>query len=343
MRRCSVKPYEGQENYIFVSYCHKDKAHVFPVIEQLARDGHRVWYDEGIDPGSEWPEIIAHHLSACSVCLAFISQNSLNSHNCRREINFALLKKKTFISVIIEPVQMSLGMEMQLSSAQSIFKYKLPTQSEFFEKLYSAQELKSCLSCRDDSILVSKYEDYINDENHSDKVRDPFSDKWFTTEEPLVEEYLTDKADEKIDEIVSKTEVDLPVSEPIEEVLPENSVVVEEVQETNQEASSSIKKRTHVLKREKTNEIIEINKSKFVVGRSETKADYIIVGNSSITREHCFLYIREERCYIEDNNSLNKTYVNGKELCEKEEVELKDGDVIKLYNEKFIYCLSEVI
>ena len=56
MRRCSVKPYEGQEAYIFISYCHKDRASVFPIIEQMARDGYRVWYDEGIDPGSEWPE-----------------------------------------------------------------------------------------------------------------------------------------------------------------------------------------------------------------------------------------------------------------------------------------------
>ena len=51
MKRCATKPYEGQDKYIFVSYCHKDRAYVFPVIEQLTKDGYRVWYDEGIDPG----------------------------------------------------------------------------------------------------------------------------------------------------------------------------------------------------------------------------------------------------------------------------------------------------
>ena len=99
MKRCAAKPYEGQEKYIFVSYCHKDRPYVFPVIEQLAKDGYRVWYDEGIDPGSEWPEIIARHLNGSAICIAFITENSINSHNCRREINFALLKKKYFICI----------------------------------------------------------------------------------------------------------------------------------------------------------------------------------------------------------------------------------------------------
>ena len=56
MLRCNVKPYEGDKEFIFISYSHKDNALVFPVIEKLAENGFRVWYDEGIDPGSEWPD-----------------------------------------------------------------------------------------------------------------------------------------------------------------------------------------------------------------------------------------------------------------------------------------------
>ena len=33
MKRCSVKPYEGEEPFVFISYCHKDRAHIFPIIE----------------------------------------------------------------------------------------------------------------------------------------------------------------------------------------------------------------------------------------------------------------------------------------------------------------------
>lgn len=144
MIRCAAKPYEGQEPYIFISYAHKDCPQVFAIIEQLTADGYRVWYDEGIHPGSEWPETIADRLNHCAVCLAFISPNSLASPNCRREINFAIQKEKCFISVVLEPSQMTPGMEMQLSTCQSIFKYQLPNDQVFFQKLYLATELTQC-------------------------------------------------------------------------------------------------------------------------------------------------------------------------------------------------------
>lgn len=49
----TVTAYEGSENYIFVSYAHKDTEEVFPIMESLRRRGYRLWYDDGIAPGSE--------------------------------------------------------------------------------------------------------------------------------------------------------------------------------------------------------------------------------------------------------------------------------------------------
>ena len=178
MKRCSVKPYEGNEKYIFVSYCHKDRGVVYPIIEKMTRDGYRVWYDEGINPGTEWPEVIADHLNRCELCLAFITDNALNSHNCRREINFSLLKKKPFISVVTEEVNMSPGMQMQLSTVQSIVKYEM-TEEKFFEKLYDSQLLENSLGSPDYSVAVSSYDDYQKD-TQSDMARSSFSDRWFS-------------------------------------------------------------------------------------------------------------------------------------------------------------------
>ena len=144
MRRCNAAPYEGNEKYIFVSYCHKDRDSVYPIVENMANDGYRIWYDEGINPGTDWPEIIAEHLDGCSVCVSFITENSVNSHNCRREINFALLKKKPFISVYLEKVQLSVGMELQLSTTQSVFRYKYAGFEEFLLKLYNGETMQLC-------------------------------------------------------------------------------------------------------------------------------------------------------------------------------------------------------
>ena len=183
MKRCSVRPYEGADNYIFVSYCHQDKKTVYPIIERLARDGYRVWYDEGINPGADWPEVIADHLSRCALCIAFLSDNALNSHNCRREINFTLLKRKPLISVAIEQISMSPGMQMQLSSAQSIAKVGM-TDDEFFAALYRSPLLSSSKGEPDDSIDVSSAADYENEPIEGGQKNGPsFSDMWFSEHE----------------------------------------------------------------------------------------------------------------------------------------------------------------
>ena len=143
MKKCSAVPYEGEEDYLFISYSHKDSEIVIPILEKLEEAGYRIWFDEGIDPGSEWPETIADHLNRASVCVGFITENYLNSQNCRRELNFALKKQIPFLAIMLEDVKMSLGVEMQLSAYQAIYKYKLPSDEKFFEKFNSTKSIIS--------------------------------------------------------------------------------------------------------------------------------------------------------------------------------------------------------
>lgn len=125
--------YEGDDSYTFVSYCHKDKERVYPVISELYSRGCRIWYDDGIDPGTEWPEVIAQHLGNCGACIAFVSENSLCSHNCRNEINYAVMKQRPLLIVMLDDAKLSPGMEMQLSTMQSVLAYR--------EDIDTAQEI----------------------------------------------------------------------------------------------------------------------------------------------------------------------------------------------------------
>ena len=79
-----MKPiaYEGNEPYIFISYAHKDSERVFQVLDELDKKGYRIWYDDGIAPGSEWPEDIARHLDAAKMVIAFVTPHSMASQNC---------------------------------------------------------------------------------------------------------------------------------------------------------------------------------------------------------------------------------------------------------------------
>lgn len=145
MYHVKMTPYEGEENYIFISYSHKDSETVWPMIDKLADKGFRVWYDDGISPGSEWPEYIAEHLNNSAVIVAFISPNSVESANCRREIHYALDKQKPFMYVLLEPTTLSAGLEMQLSTQNGIFRYNFPNEEKFFRKLLEADLLLPCI------------------------------------------------------------------------------------------------------------------------------------------------------------------------------------------------------
>ena len=93
-----VRAYEGDEPYIFVSYAHKDSEAVLSVIRQLYDGKYRVWYDEGIQPGTEWPPNIARHLQRAAMVIVFVSENSLRSPNCINEIQS--ISKDAEIAVI---------------------------------------------------------------------------------------------------------------------------------------------------------------------------------------------------------------------------------------------------
>lgn len=136
--------YEGDGSYIFVSYSHKDSAKVLPLIEVLHERGFRVWYDAGIQAGTEWPEYIEEHLTNASVLLAFMTPNTIESKNCRNEINFAVDLEKEILVVYLEDTQLLKGMKLQLNSTQSMFRKNHPSNESFVRELVNARILQQC-------------------------------------------------------------------------------------------------------------------------------------------------------------------------------------------------------
>ena len=72
------KPYEGKRPYLFISYPHKQSDAVVDTIRILHEKGYRLWYDEGIPAGSDWPANIAQHMRDCQAVICFISDHFLN-------------------------------------------------------------------------------------------------------------------------------------------------------------------------------------------------------------------------------------------------------------------------
>lgn len=140
-----VTAYTGNEPYIFISYSHRDMSAVLPVLDGLHNGNFRFWYDNGIEAGSEWPEYVAERMQSCNCVIAFMSKNAQDSHNCRREIHFAIEEKKPLLVVYLEDFTLSPGMRLQLGSLQAIFKNKFKSIDEFCAHLCSAMILEPCL------------------------------------------------------------------------------------------------------------------------------------------------------------------------------------------------------
>jgi len=129
--------FKGYQPYVFISYSHKDSPVVFKEITGLYHAGYRIWYDEGIDPGNEWPDEVAQALEKSSFFIVFISPNSINSQNVKNEINFALNKHKPFLAVHITDTVLPSGLLLRMGDIQAIFRYKMD-EITFTKKIFRA-------------------------------------------------------------------------------------------------------------------------------------------------------------------------------------------------------------
>ena len=139
-----MTPYEGTSPYLFISYAHADTDRVLPLLEELHARGFRIWYDAGIEGGTEWPEYIAEHLLGCGCVVAFITQNALDSKNCRQEINFAIDEDKPFLAAYLEECSPTAGMRMRLNSLQAIYRSRHGNDTAFLDALSETALLRPC-------------------------------------------------------------------------------------------------------------------------------------------------------------------------------------------------------
>lgn len=139
-----ISPYKGNEPYVFVSYSHRDGVRVYPIIKQMQDDGFRVWYDDGVDPGTEWDENIADHINRCGFFISFISENYLASKNCRDELSYCRSLDKNQILIYLEKVELPSGLKMRLNRLQAVYWFRYEDKMRACETLYSAENLSVC-------------------------------------------------------------------------------------------------------------------------------------------------------------------------------------------------------
>lgn len=77
------------------------------------------------------------------------------------------------------------------------------------------------------------------------------------------------------------------------------------------------------------------------IGKRKDSVDYCISGNPAVSRHHADILHREDAYFLVDRNSLNKTYVNGKEIEPQKEIRLSSQDRISFADEIFVFVFED--
>lgn len=90
------------------------------------------------------------------------------------------------------------------------------------------------------------------------------------------------------------------------------------------------------LLRQKTGQIVVLNKNQFIIGKSQALTDFCIPDNQTVSRKHAILFEDSGGWYVDDLSSLNGTCVNGRKVVPEQPVRLKGGDELSLSDETFL-------
>ena len=129
--------YRGSDPYLFVSYAHENAEEVYRDLTFLNDQGFRIWYDDGISPGHNWPEALAEAIAKCDLFLYFVSKDSIESSHCQRELHFAMEGDKQVVAVHVDNATLPTGLKFVLGNRQAIMKPELP-DTQYRAKLEAA-------------------------------------------------------------------------------------------------------------------------------------------------------------------------------------------------------------
>ena len=366
---CRAIPYEGREPYIFFSYSHKDSERVYPLLEQMVRDGYRVWYDDGNHPGDDWLENIGQHLNDCHLCLAMMSQNSEASHNCKKEVSFAVQSNKRLMAVMLEQFAMTVGMRLQLSTIHYLVKTEFPSDKALLEKLYETEDMQACRAvpgslpmravAEKKPVKEEKSQDTIVLESfmYNDVLTQTGEETTVVVENKPKTKTLKVKAKAKV-KVTKKTvtsaendqqaaeaerlaaekaEAERLAAEKAEaERLAAEKAETERLAAEKAAVHKSAQRASVLLMRLADGRAYNIDKDLVRVGRSEKRCDIVLENNHLISNHHMNIIVENGICYVQDAGSSNGTFVNGERLKENEKVSVENAAALRISKEEFL-------
>lgn len=133
--------------YIFISYAHKDKEIVLPLLSKLNEYGFRIWFDQNIEPASTWDDNIAEHIENAEFFVSMISPAYLDSQNCLDELRYALSQKKANKQFLLFIYDISLpkGIAMRTGGIQNLQRNAFTTDDNMISHFSKVKGIDVCI------------------------------------------------------------------------------------------------------------------------------------------------------------------------------------------------------
>ncbi len=105
---------------VFVSYSHSDGERVQQVITALRARGWNIWFDEQLTPGLDWNDELARTIETCAFCIFFITEASVHSAVCERELTLAVRHGRNVLPVYLDDAELPPMLDLSIGNLQAL-------------------------------------------------------------------------------------------------------------------------------------------------------------------------------------------------------------------------------
>ncbi len=92
--------------------------------------------------------------------------------------------------------------------------------------------------------------------------------------------------------------------------------------------------------RKKTNEKKTIDSNNFYIGKDKSSCGYVFYDNNAVSQRHAHIITRDNRYFLVDNNSTNKTFIDSIAIEPDSEYELLNNSEFRIADEDFIFIIE---
>lgn len=126
------------DSSIFISYSHKDTETVKYIAEIIEKaSGYTIWFDKNLRGGENYFSVIANQIVSSDFFAFIVSENSVVSDWCLRELEFAASENKVIVSIWINNAKLSPRVKLVIQNTHYI-QYNVLFKNEFYNSIKSA-------------------------------------------------------------------------------------------------------------------------------------------------------------------------------------------------------------